>query len=65
MYVLRRSDGAFVAPAGQSQSYTPLLQEAVVYTTRELAEANRCPGNEFVIPIQDLLHMHQPATHFN
>ena len=48
MFVLIRTDGAYVAPAGRHNSYTRSLRGARLYPTREAAEADRCPGNERV-----------------
>lgn len=53
-YVIQRNDGAFVAPPGQKRSYTDKLQHARTFTTRESAEAERCPENEQVRRIDDL-----------
>lgn len=49
-YVIKRTDqgGGYVAPPGSRKSYTPRLQSARVFSTREEAERNRCPGNEVV-----------------
>lgn len=54
-YVIRKSDGMFVAPPGQRGSYTPLLQKAWTFYTRETAEANRCPGNERVLSVDQVM----------
>ena len=56
MYVIQRiPDKAFVARSGRSGSYTRKLQLAQTYKTREAANANRCTGNETVVPVQCLL----------
>ena len=49
-YVIRRNDGAYVAPSGQRSSYTPFLQRARTWATREAAEAECC-GNERVVAV--------------
>jgi hypothetical protein len=57
MYVIKRtSDGKYVAPGGQQSSYTPLLQRARTFDTREQAEGERCEGNEIVVPVAGELH---------
>lgn len=48
MFVIVRSDGAFVAPSGSPSSYTWDFLKARRYPTREAAERDRCPGNETV-----------------
>lgn len=53
MYVLiRTSDGAYVAPAGQPASYTRALQLAQTYATREQAERQAC-GNERAVTVSE------------
>lgn len=55
-YVIkRRPDGAYVAPSGSKSSYTRVLQNARVFATKEAAEGNRCPENEYVVPVEDEL----------
>lgn len=53
MYVIMRSDGAFVAPSGSRTSYVRCLQYARVFHCREAAERERCPGNETVRAVAD------------
>lgn len=56
MYVIRRiPDGAFVAPSGRKASYARSLQHARIFPTRESAERDRCPENERVYAVSDLL----------
>ena len=58
MYVIKRSDGAFVADMRKSatgSSYTNKLQFAKVFATAEDADRNRCPGNEYVVNVNDLM----------
>jgi hypothetical protein len=55
MYVIRRDDGAFVAPPGQRSSYTRDLTRARTFQTREAAERERCPENERVVHTDDVL----------
>lgn len=56
-YVLRRTDqgGGWVTRPGSRASYTRRLQDACTFLTRECAEANRCPGNEVIEDVSDLL----------
>ena len=56
MFAIKRiPDGKFVAVPGNVVSYTQELQRAEMFTTREAADAARCPENEVVISIDDLL----------
>ncbi len=55
MYVIKRTDGAYVAPAGSSSSYTRALDEARIWRTREVAALELCPGNERIVPLDDCL----------
>lgn len=55
MYVLQRTDGAYVARSGSASSYTRVLQNARVYTTREAAEGDRCVDNESVRSVDSIL----------
>ena len=51
-YVVQRTtDGAYVAPSGSRASYTRALQFARVFGSREMAERERCPGNERIVPV--------------
>jgi hypothetical protein len=55
-FVLQRTeDGAFVRPPGEARSYTYALQLARVYPNRDAAERDRCPGNEVIRPVADVL----------
>ncbi len=58
-YALKRtSDGRYVADMSKSKtggSYTPDLRQAKFYPSREAANADRCPGNEYVVSVQDEL----------
>jgi hypothetical protein len=58
--IVRISDGYFVTPPGSERSYTPFLQAARIFATREKAEKERCSGNEQVAPVTDYL---QPPEH--
>ena len=54
-YVIRRTrDGKFVTRPGSSHAYTPLLQNAMTFATRENAENQTC-GNEYVVSIEDVV----------
>lgn len=53
MYLIKRTDGAFVAnvsinPTGSS--YTRNLLYAQTYRTREAAQRDLCHGNETIVP---------------
>lgn len=52
-YVIKHTNGrkGYVTEPGSKRSYTPSLQRARVFNTREEAEGNRCPGNEYVVEI--------------
>lgn len=57
-FVIRRTDGAYVSDPNRNRtgkSYTTRLQDAKVFRTREAAEADRCPGNEYVESLATLL----------
>lgn len=56
-YVIRRTDqgGGFVSRPGSEKSYTRNLENARIFKTRGEAEADRCPGNEVVVDLADLL----------
>lgn len=54
MYVIQRTDGAFVAPSGSRGSYVWALQDARVWPTKEAAEPELCPGNERIVAVADL-----------
>lgn len=55
MYVLVRTDGMYVARGGTVSSYTARLQEARIFASREAAERERCPENERVVDVYDVL----------
>ncbi len=59
MYVLKRNDGAYVAPPGQASSYVRALQAARVFSTRAEAERERCPGNEVVVTVESQMSAHR------
>lgn len=50
-YVIRRSDGAFVAKPGSKGSYTVSITAARIYPTIEAAQVDLCKGNERVAPL--------------
>lgn len=55
-YVLVRTDGAFVSDPqtnGTGSSYTGLLQKAKIFSSKETAERDRCPGSETVMRVED------------
>lgn len=55
MYVLVRTDGAYVARPGSQASYTRVLQDARVFVTRESAERDRCVDNERIESIDSIM----------
>ncbi len=57
MFVIKRTDqgGGYVAPAGSKHSYVRNLQHARAWPTREAAEAERCPGNEVIVAVDEEL----------
>jgi hypothetical protein len=56
MYVIFNLDhGCFVNRPGSACSFTPALQMARVFATRELAEKEHCPGNEVVQDVNDIM----------
>lgn len=55
MFVLVKSEnGHFVAPPGSKHSYTPMLQSARFFSTREEAERHRC-SNESIRDVNGYL----------
>ena len=54
-FVIKRTDqgGGYVTPPGWQNSYTSMLQHAWQFDSRASAEANCCPGNEVVLPLED------------
>ena len=61
LYVIRRTDqgGGWVSQSGSKCSYTLALQTARVWQTREAAERQRCPGNEVVESVEQVLADHR------
>jgi hypothetical protein len=57
MYVIKRTDqgGGYVARPGSRYSYTKLVENAQTFSTREAADGHRCPGNEVVVPVSEIL----------
>lgn len=54
-YVIKREDGKYLAASGAHSAYTDKLQNARTFRTRERAEHARCPGNEYVVSLEDEL----------
>ena len=56
-YVILRTDqgGGYVSRPGSPGSYTHRLELARIYKTRDAAHEDRCPGNEVVLPVDDIL----------
>jgi len=55
MYVLKRRDGKYVAKPGSKKSYTTSLEKARKFPSPEAADADRCPENESIVNVMDLL----------
>lgn len=55
MFVIQRTDKKFVSKPGSKSSYATRLQNARVFTDRGSAEADRCPDNERVVSVEELL----------
>lgn len=59
MFVLVRTDqgGGYVGanPGQTGQSYVRNLRKARTFSTREQADAERCPGNEIIVSVEGLL----------
>lgn len=54
-YLLRKNeDGLFVAQPGSRSSYTPYLQRAQFFSSREEAQRQAC-GNETVTTLDDII----------
>lgn len=54
-YVVIRGEREYVAKPGSEHSYTKRLEEAKVYFTRSEAEADRCPGNERIATLAEVM----------
>jgi len=53
-YILKRQpDGWYVAKVGARKSYTPKLQHARMFQSRDAAEGDRCPDNETITTVED------------
>lgn len=50
----RHPNGSFeyVARPGSEQSYTDDIRQAQIFKTRDEANANRCPENEYVFSLE-------------
>ena len=46
---------SYVARPGAEHSYTPRLEEAWVFDTREEAKRMACPRNEVVVSVVDIM----------
>lgn len=55
LYILKRVDGWYVARKGLASSYTPALQHARTYPTREAAQGDAC-SNEHVTTVDQEMH---------
>ena len=57
MYLLQRTDGAYVTRGASPHYYTHNLDWAKVFPTREAAERNRCVDNERVVAMGELIRV--------
>jgi hypothetical protein len=56
MYVIKNTEhGGYVNQPGSRSSYTRSLEQARKFDTKDQAEGERCPENEVVIDVNDLL----------
>ncbi len=58
MYVIQRTDTKqprWVSKSGSAHSYTGKLQDARTFTTRPIAQANTCTGNEEVVSVVEVM----------
>ena len=61
MFVIRNTEtGRYVTPPGSRGSYTTALQHARTWSTREAAERERCPGNERVLSVDEIMRKANP-----
>jgi hypothetical protein len=60
-FVIKRLDqgGGYVSKPGHRASYTHDLRHARKFRTREEAEADRCPDNEIVENLEQLLDQYR------
>jgi len=54
VYVLKRTDGKYVAKPGRHNSYTNSFTNARKFRTKEEAEKDRCIENEYIQKIDPL-----------
>lgn len=61
-YVLQRTDqgGGYVAKPGQRSSYTHSIAKARKFATFREADEARCPGNERVVHVNEVLGLGRP-----
>jgi hypothetical protein len=52
-YVIKRTDGVYVARPGSRSSYTARLQDARPFNNRAEAERERCPENEVIVSVEE------------
>lgn len=55
VYVIVRDDGWYVTVPGSEESYSQKLEEAWTFRDKAIADKARCPGNERVMPVSELL----------
>lgn len=55
MYVIKKTNGTYVAKPGRKDSYTRDLVNAQVFKTKEAADNSRCIGNEVVVSVESIL----------
>jgi hypothetical protein len=56
-YVIKRTDqgGGYVGPPGSANTYVKDKYRAQRFDSEESADRNRCPDNEIVVPMPDLI----------
>ena len=57
MYVIKRTDQGkgYLAPSGSHNTYTHDLEKAKIFSTKEKAERDICPGNEIILSVDSIL----------
>ena len=56
-YVIKRTDqgGGYLSIPGNKSSYTRYLERAQIFRTKDHADSERCPDNEIVLALDDIL----------
>lgn len=55
MWVIKKTNGMYVAKPGRKDSYTRDLVNAQIFKTKEAADSSRCVGNEIVVSVDSIL----------